>query len=512
MSEFQIAAMNPLFTRFYKPMLVGLAMALLSSVFFTQRHLNKQREKMGLTRIEPLDNAPPVLAFTTVALGGFRGLIANALWVRLGDLQEQDKYFEMVQLADWITKLQPHFATVWVHLAWNMSYNISIKFNDPRDRWPWVLRGIELLRDEGLRFNPNEPLLYRELAWHFQHKLGANLDDAHNYYKYVWAEEMTQVLVNGRPNFAELFNPQSEDAKRRVRLLREKYKMDPQWMKEVDDRYGPLEWRLPETHAIYWAVVGLEKTKTIELKKDDLITLRRVIFQSMQLAFHRGRLIFPNKAEKEFTYAPNLEILRQTSKAYEEMMDQEPDKREHLSTAHRNFLKTAVYFLYTYNRISQANEWFKYLREKYPKSIPENQTLDEYALERVTEDVGETSPDRVKAILEGLLTSAYVNLAIGEEDLAVSYERFAQRIWIRYENEIGAMSEKRVGLPPLERIKREIRDRLLDPENGLETQLANQLRTKLNLPAPPSADGTNRPPAAMPSPTNSVPSAIKSKP
>ena len=99
----------------------------------------------------PLENAPPVLAFTTVALGGFRGLIANALWIRANDLQEEDKYFEMVQLADWITKLQPHFTTVWVHQAWNMAYNISIKFNDMNDRWLWVLRGIELLRDRGLR-------------------------------------------------------------------------------------------------------------------------------------------------------------------------------------------------------------------------------------------------------------------------------------------------------------------------------------------------------------------------
>ena len=48
----------------------------------------------------------------------------------------------MVQLSDWITKLQPHFTSVWIHLAWNMSYNISVKFNYPKDRWEWVKRGI----------------------------------------------------------------------------------------------------------------------------------------------------------------------------------------------------------------------------------------------------------------------------------------------------------------------------------------------------------------------------------
>jgi hypothetical protein len=54
-----------------------------------------------------------MLAFTTVALGGFRGLISNLLWMRANDLQMDDKYFEAAQLADWITDLEPHFAQVW---------------------------------------------------------------------------------------------------------------------------------------------------------------------------------------------------------------------------------------------------------------------------------------------------------------------------------------------------------------------------------------------------------------
>src|SRR5436189_3735438 len=162
-----------------KILLALLAIVLLGAVSRVQQSLNRDREELGLTRVAPLENAPPVLAFTTVALGGFRGLIANALWIRANDLQEEDKYFEMVQLADWITTLQPHFTTVWVHQAWNMAYNISIKFNDMSDRWLWVLRGIELLRDQGLVYNPKEPLIYRELAWFYQHKMGQNLDDGH---------------------------------------------------------------------------------------------------------------------------------------------------------------------------------------------------------------------------------------------------------------------------------------------------------------------------------------------
>ena len=72
--------------RFYKAMLLLVSAGLLVSVSVAQRHLNQQRDSLGLTRVAPLENAPPVLAFTTVALGGFRGLIANALWIRAVDL------------------------------------------------------------------------------------------------------------------------------------------------------------------------------------------------------------------------------------------------------------------------------------------------------------------------------------------------------------------------------------------------------------------------------------------
>src|ERR1035437_11108534 len=106
-------------SRAKKILLVLVAAGLLVGVFFVQRAMNRDRDRLGLTRVEPLENAPPVLAFTTVALGGFRGLIANALWIRASDLQDDDKFFEMAQLADWITKLEPHFAQVWAHQAWN---------------------------------------------------------------------------------------------------------------------------------------------------------------------------------------------------------------------------------------------------------------------------------------------------------------------------------------------------------------------------------------------------------
>jgi hypothetical protein len=486
-------------------------LVLLVSVFFSQRYLNTQREVLGLTRVTPLENAPPVLAFTTKALGGFRGLIANALWIRATELQENGKYFEMVQLADWITKLEPNLPAVWVHLAWNMSYNISIKFNDYADRWMWVQRGITLLRDEALKYNPKEPDLYRELAWHFQHKLGHYLDDAHQYYKYQWAKEMTEVLGRGQPNWDDFINPKTPEQHERARILREKYKMDPKWMKHVDEQYGPLEWRLPEAHAIYWATKGLELTKDQPLRKDQLVGLRRVIFQSLQMSFMRGRLIYPDKSGNEFVYGPNLNIVQQTSDAYVQQADLEPDKRDNILNAHKNFLGAAVYHLYTHNRKREAQHWLDVMKRMYPKAVASNVNLDDFALSRIQEDIGETDPNRVKTIILGALRTAYENMSLGDEEsynVGVNHEVFAKRVYQRYMNEVLPYDKDkgRVSLPPFELLQREVLESLLNPDTGLDPLLANQLRTAKNLPPDYGVpSGTNAPPSSPSSRTNAPP-------
>lgn len=466
--------MKTLRDRLYKPLLAVFALVSMLVAGSAHRNLAQERVRMKLTRLSPPENLPPILAFTTVALGGFRGLIANALWIRASEMQERGRYFEMVQLADWITKLQPHIATVWYHQAWNMAYNISIKFDDPRDRWRWVQRGIELLRDQAIKYNPDQTILYRELSWFFQHKMGQNLDDAHFHYKESWHTIMTEALGGKRPNYDELLNPQNDEQIKRVAHLRDVLKLEPSIMKVIDDTYGPLEWRLPETHAIYWAYRGLEFGTP-----KDRTTVRRSIFQSMQLAFHRGRII-ENKIYKRFEFGPNLELIPNADAAYEKMIADDAEMRDNFKTGHKNFLKDAVYFLYTHNRQAQAASWFKKLNTQFPGAVDPKLTLDEFAVEQVTEQMGDISHDRTKAVLQGLWETAFYNLAIGEDDQAAGYDRLAQRAYIRFQ-ESTAVSQGRVGLPPMDLLRRDVVDGLLAPDSGVGPELAAQLRTKLGL-------------------------------
>lgn len=505
--------------RLKKTLLLLLAAGLLLGSGQIQKVLNRDREQLGLTRMKALDNAPPVLAFTTVALGGFRGLIANALWIRANDLQQDDKFFEAAQLATWITQLEPSFTQVWLFQAWNMAYNISVKFKDFPDRWRWVEHGIELLRDDGLRYNPNDTLLYRELAWFFQHKMGQNLDDANAYYKQQWAEEMAPFFGAQGTNFFELLHPSTAAARTNAQVLHDKYKIDAAFAQKIDTQYGPLDWRLPEAHAIYWGAQGLEAAKKNpgKVKADDLITVRRNIYQSMLQAFHHGRII-DDPFARTSALEPNLDLVPKVNAAYETAMQEDAANRDHIATAHRNFLKDAVYFLYENNRVAEAAKWYKMLSEKYPdktiletdpNSFPRNLSLDEYAVARVQSEIGDTSQERITGVIQGLLAQSYHQMAIGQDDRSVGFRLLARKIYDKYQNNISKMQSNvaRVGLPPFEIFNRNVLNRLLDVQKPVFPYAARAvIRTQLGMAAettvpPPAASSTNPPPTVV---TNAV--------
>lgn len=465
----------------YKPLLSLLAIGLLCSAGMLQRSLDRQRlaPELGIVQISGLENAPPLLAFTTVALGSFRGLIANMLWIRANQLQDEGKFFEMVQLSDWITKLEPRIGQVWAHMAWNMAYNISIRFSAPADRWRWIQRSIELLRDEGLRYNPKDATIYRELGWFFQHKIGYFLDEAHLDYKGAWFAEMNSAMGPACTNVSLLLQPPNEDMRKKAEYLRDHYKLDPQIMAEIEKKFGKLEWRLPEPHAIYWGYLGLQKCADTQANSELLITLRRLIYQSLHSLVLRGRVASFTKDGRP-KMIPDLDLIQVTNDGYQEMMKEEKSVKGYsIQVAYRNFLREIVYELYVNNRSSEAEKWFAVLRRDYPDFTDGETKMEPYALKRLKEVSAEGSPQRVKPIILGLLTNAATHQAVDEDDDALRYEFLAFSLYQDFEMRFGY--NVRVRMEPFDELKNEAIRQLLDPDRGLYPELAARLMKKQGI-------------------------------
>jgi len=210
----------------------------------------------------------PAAEMIVAGLGGFRGIAAEVLWFRAERLQSEGRFGELAQLSTWLTYLEPRTSEVWVYAAWNLAFNVSVMMPAPEARWRWVDAGIRLLRDDGLRLNPGDPVLHRQLAWIYLQKLSGNLDRAAAYYRTAWRETVTRARAEGR--LAEL----GLDADRTA---------------AIDAEYGAQDWGDPLASALLWAARGLPHAR----RPEDRAELRLYVCQALMLESRKDARFAP---------------------------------------------------------------------------------------------------------------------------------------------------------------------------------------------------------------------------
>ncbi|MCL2105156.1 MAG: hypothetical protein FWH21_08940 [Kiritimatiellaeota bacterium] len=323
------------------------------SVVQNRRLADHRRQRLPEAGTAYSAKMPPALAFVMAGLGGFRGIVSEILWFRVERLQEEGRFLELVQLADWITLLDPHASEGWTYNAWNLSYNISVMMSRHEDRWRWVQNGISLLRDEGLRFNPHDAKLYRELAWLFQHKIGDSLDNAHFLYKVRLLEAIAPCL---HPD-GTLDTAAAETAVRLAAL-----RMDADRMLDVEKRFGPVDWRMPETHALYWADQGVAYAQGTELMMS-----RRAVYQPLMLGVFRGRFT-GSLEERKWDESPNLALALPTADYMLAALHENPTRNQTAITL--RFLAVTVRLLAQAGQGDAAQQLYQRLPEIVPATHP----------------------------------------------------------------------------------------------------------------------------------------------
>ncbi len=494
------------------------------------------------------DNDRPEVA-VGIAMGAFRGVFVNMLWIRANRLQEDGKYYEAIELAETITRLQPRFPRVWVFHAWNLAYNISVATQTPEERWQWVDAGVRLLREEGIPQNPNDMLIHKELAWIFLHKIQGVTDDANQHYKRKIAEEWTVVLgpppppspemrtreaamqaygnwlgavasapdsvagaINKEPLVADLiaaledlFGSESpldtlrryavheelhrknmsddrlgeilglieDDELERIqtlsrlmhdaqlkpawdvyithlrkRVLLDEYHMDPSIMERYTREFGPLDWRHPAAHSLYWARLGVERglgRVEEQNKKDfDFTNTDRLVMHSIQELFRSSELYFDFLEFEQGRYAyymamPNTFFIDAYGEQLEDVASRggiaTSMKRTYTNYAagFENFLQDAILHYYRRGQIDKALEYRRKLLTWPGRNINDWEAderlswpIDQYV---EWEMMGRyTSPsvyvNQVTAALMGAYTSG---LLAGDQDLFNSQYGWARQ-------------------------------------------------------------------------------------
>ena len=522
-------------------LLLGVILAA-GAGFVALPRLNEVRRSADLSPGDPLDDTTPGLALTSTLMGGGRGLAVITLWSRAMAMQDEGKYFELVQLFDLIGRLEPHFPSIWQYAAWNMAYNVSVKFPDPQERWRWIRRGIEHARDKGIVYNPRSVDIYFELAWIFFHKVGGvSFDEYSLYYRWQLAGEIQDILgpmpdldamvsapgrdelmadpgvsalvealvAAGASPFSDpvaltrefgraeavsevLADPAHADALSRLMPCLRRLGIEADWrldvvrMQSLTERFGPVDWRLPEAHALYWSTRGME----VAGEDDWVANADRVTINSLVGLFRTGRLYFSRSADGPPTYITmaDYRFIDSVNEVYALAIERFAGESSEASfkDAQRNFLDDALVLLYTSGRVEEAGRYYDLVAALYPN--PDYAaTLSDFVANQVESGVVGQQIDQAQGVVQGYVWRALLMLATGDSDQASSLDLFTARAWAGYLADYG---EQGSAAPTYDELRRAmVRQFLETMPDDLCLALREQLPAEL---LPPDSDESSQ--------------------
>lgn len=194
--------------------------------------LAKLRTEYNLSQAElgEIDPASETMKLATV---GLRGVAVNILWTSAIHYQKVKDFNNLELTVKQIIRLQPNFLKVWDFQAHNLSYNTSVEFDNYRDRYQWVKKGIAFLI-LGTQYNRDEPGLLNSVGWFVGQKMGRS--DENRQFRRLFKEDrefhaeffkhgvdVDKATVLGKPDswlVSRLWYLKGEDAVARGKPLR----------------------------------------------------------------------------------------------------------------------------------------------------------------------------------------------------------------------------------------------------------------------------------------------------
>ncbi len=489
----------------------------LTILVYNAKRIYSFQDQNNYNRMLNNTDLPPSLALTTFALGPLKAIIVDSLWWRAIQQQDQGEYFEALQLADWITKLQPTFSSVWAFHGWNMSYNIAHDFADEEDRWNWINHGIELLRDEGLKYNPGDKVIQHEIARIFYNRIGGNIDQGSEYFKNQWAFKMMQYfdsssqqeiinLSNAAKNVDELkkrfgvekymqetlkqaidvldfkTNPptriphqvelSTEKQKQAVveiyyyhkrKKIESELKLDVARILFINTQYGPLDWRLHQAHTIYWAAED-----NFEDFMKGGVNYSKIVRQSMIESFYEGKL-FHDPVKNIISRTNNLEIIGRIHDYIEYLIENNFDSD--IDSVHKKFLKNAVTILYNYNRNEEAKELFEHYKEHYLQKNPID--YESFIVKSIEGTLYSDGTGNINHHIESVLYQSFQWLDYGDYDRSNGHLNLAKLLWRRYQLKFENNPAKK--LAPFSQIIEAVKTRYISEKNIKKDRLTRKL-------------------------------------
>jgi len=159
------------------------------------------------------------------------------------------------------------------------------------------------------------------------------------------------------------------------RILEDRYKMDTAEMLATMERYGPLDWRHPDSHGVYWSEKGVEVSQSLARREDvnELMLVRSRLLMLMEL-MRSGRVEL-DPATNRVDLLPDPRFARVYETAIEEAFGLITSEQgvsaagfgiaveADLFDTYEKFLNLATMLNYLYGDQAEAERYFMLLRE-----------------------------------------------------------------------------------------------------------------------------------------------------
>ena len=417
------------------------------------------------------ETLPPSMQVASIALGPMKGLLADILWWRSERLQDNHEFFEAMQLAEWMTSLQPTYPSVWGYQGFNLAFNISHNFSSVDDRWKWIHAGIKLLRDRGMSYIPdwnnNKELRY-ELMNIFARKMQGLSDPEARRLRDLWTLETLAYFPTGSRQEIELLAAAPRNAELLMKdegirkLVEGLKKTDKEFIKMIqenpptlkdlkadipqnktfnnaiilamryaqryrikrdlnldmdrviiaDDRFGPLDWRTHEAQIMYW---GLEdEFEEYSLKG---VNYAHFVREAMISSFFNGRVVMSENKDY-FMRSQNLAILAKVHDYFDYILFDalKPNTSEwhKVNNLHKSFIEKAIIITYTYNQKKASKELFDIFQNDYMKD--KKVSFEQFMIRGFTKSLQGGTKTAKKGFVESIVFDAFRNAFTGEWD------------------------------------------------------------------------------------------------
>ena len=304
----------------------------------------------------------------------------------------------------------------------------------------------------------------------------------------------------------------------RAQVLRQKWKLDPKRMEKINNLYGPvdlknieeerhlsLDWRLPYTHAIYWAMHGLEYA---EGKKDlEELNLHRIVYHSLQYLYYYGNLKIlissapaidaerqpgqevldaPQQMQLEVFNSQDLRMFPVAYKATLDILEDYTKVRDEapggVVSGSANLCRSGISNLYLAGYKEMAQKYLTHLRERYPENKDYQVSLEVFVRSRMKEEVEDLTPKSAVNYVLTLLRDSFARYAVGDDEYADVREKWARQVLAVIQDEYKDFDDvtKRITIRPYPELQRMAMMELLnDPwaNSSVKSALLARLRT-----------------------------------